>query len=186
MAGVPATYADVEALAPNLVGEIVAGVLYSNPRPAVRHAVATTSLGEELGPPFKRGRGGPGGWVFLDEPELHLGEDVLVPDLAGWRRERMPELPDAAFLTTAPDWWAETLSPSTAGLDRSQKVPVYTREGVRHVWLIDPIAKTLEILRLEGEHDVVVAAYCDDATVRAEPFDAIELALADLWSADRR
>src|SRR6476646_4505786 len=109
----PDTYADIEALPPNQVGEIVRGVLYANPRPASPHAAAASAVGEELGPPFKRGRGGPGGWVILDEPELHLGEDVLVPDLAGWRRERMPELPRAAFFTLAPDWACEVLSPST-------------------------------------------------------------------------
>ena len=100
----------MEALAPNLVGEIVGGVLSANPRLAMPHAAATSALGEELGPPFERGRGGPGGWVILDEPELHLGEDVVVPDLAGWRRERMPEIPSAAFVTLAPDWLCEALS----------------------------------------------------------------------------
>ncbi len=180
--GARATYADLEALAPNLVGEIVGGVLYASPRPAVPHALATSALGEELGPPFKRGRGGPGGWVILDEPELHFGDDVLVPDLAGWRRERMPEVPAAAFLTLAPDWLCEALSPSSAALDRGEKLPIYAREGVRHVWFVDPAAKTLEALRLEGARYVIVATPHDDAVVRAEPFDAIELALAVLWA----
>src|SRR5579862_4229680 len=137
----PATYEDIEALPANMVGELIDGVLYANPRPSIPHAVATTTLGNEIGPPFSRGRGGPGGWVILDEPELHFGEDVLVPDIAGWRRERMPEIPSAAFLTLAPDWLAEALSPSTAGVDRGEKLPVYAREGVRHVWFLDPTAK---------------------------------------------
>lgn len=180
--GPPATYRDIEALPPNMVGEIVDGVLHANPRPALPHAAATTALGEELGPPFKRGRGGPGGWVILDEPEIHFGEDVVVPDLAGWRRERMPEIPAAAFVTLAPDWLSEALSPSTAGFDRGKKLPVYAREGVRHVWLVDPIAKTLEVLRLEQGRYVILATHHDDAKVRAEPFDAIELDLAVLWA----
>jgi Uma2 family endonuclease len=177
----PATYADIEALPPNMVGEIVRGVLYANPRPASRHARATTRLGGDLDGPFDRGRGGPGGWVILDEPELHLAADVLVPDIAGWRRSRMPELPDAPFFTLAPDWVCETLSPSTAKLDRAEKVPVYAREKVAHVWLVDPLAKTLEVLRLDGDTYRLVATYAEDARVRAEPFDAIEIELGALW-----
>jgi Uma2 family endonuclease len=110
----PATYADLEALPANQIGEIVRGVLYANPRPATLHARASSSLGGELYGPFDRGRGGPGGWIFLDEPELHFGEDVVVPDLAGWRRERLPELPQTTFLTLPPDWLCEVLSASTA------------------------------------------------------------------------
>jgi len=120
--------------------------------------------------------------VILDEPELHFGEDVLVPDLAGWRRERMPELPTGAFVTLAPDWLCEALSPSTAGVDRGEKLPVYARESVRHVWFLDPIAKTLEILRLENDRSSVIATFHGEAKVRAEPFDAIELDLAILWA----
>jgi Uma2 family endonuclease len=178
----PATFRDLEALPSNVVGEIIAGILYANPRPASRHAAATSALGEELGPPFKRGRGGPGGWVILDEPELHFADDVLVPDLAGWRRERMAEIPDTPFFTLAPDWLAEALSPSTAGIDRGEKLPAYGREGVRHVWFLDPIAQTLEVLRLETNGYIAVATYHGDAKVRVEPFDAIELDLAILWA----
>src|SRR5262249_9124378 len=129
----PATYADIEALPPNMVGEIVRGVLYASPRPASPHAAAASAVGEELAPPFKRGRGGPGGWVILSEPELHLREDVLVPDLGGWRRDRMPEMPHVAAFDLAPDWGCEVLSPSTAKLDRGEKLPVYARERVGHV-----------------------------------------------------
>lgn len=178
----PATYRDLEALPSNVVGEIVRGVLYANPRPALPHAAAASALGEELGPPFKRGRGGPGGWIILDEPELHLGEDVLVPDLGGWRRERMPELPMAAFVTLAPDWACEVLSPSTSKLDRGAKLPVYAREGVRHVWLVDPLEQYLEILRLDGDSYRIVHTHVADAKVRAEPFEAIELDLSVLWA----
>ena len=117
----PATYQDLLALPPNVVGEIIAGELLAQPRPGTRHANAASALGEELGPPFRRGRGGPGGWIFLDEPELHFGEDVVVPDLAGWRRSRMPELPDLPYLDLAPDWICEVLSPSTVRVDRVLK-----------------------------------------------------------------
>ncbi len=178
----PATYADLEALPANRVGEILHGVLYAHPRPAARHAIAASALGEELGPPFKRGRGGPGGWVILDEPELHLDRDVVVPDLAGWRRERMPEVPDVTAFVLAPDWVCEALSPSTAAIDRGEKVPIYARERVAHVWLIDPLARTLEVLRLDGTSYRIVTTFHDDAKVRAEPFDAIELGLEVLWA----
>lgn len=177
-----ATYADLERLAPHVVGEIVGGVLHAHPRPASRHARAASTLGEELGPPFNRGRGGPGGWIILDEPELHLGSDVLVPDLAGWRRERMPELPEVAAFELAPDWACEVLSERTSAIDRGEKLPIFARERVGHVWFVDPIVKTLEVLRLDGDTYRILATYHDDAKVRAEPFDAIELELAALWA----
>jgi Uma2 family endonuclease len=180
--GERATYADIEALPPNMVGELIAGVLHAHSRPATPHAVAASAIGEELGPPFKRGRGGPGGWALLDGPELHFGEDVLVPDIAGWRRERLPEVPVAPFLTLPPDWLTEVLSPSTSSLDRADKVPIYAAQRVGHVWLVDPLAQTLEILRLDGTSYRLVAAHKEGARVRAEPFDAIELELAILWA----
>jgi len=170
------------------IAEIVGGILHTQPRPARRHAVATTALSEELGPPFKRGRGGPGGWVILYEPELHLGSmpDILVPDLAGWRRERMPDAigdDDAPpYYDLSPDWVCEVLSPRTERFDRGEKIAVYSREGVKHVWLVNPIEQTLEVFRLEGVHYTLMAVYYANAVVRAEPFDAIELDLAVLWS----
>jgi Uma2 family endonuclease len=178
----PATYADIEGLPDNMVGEIVRGVLYANPRPASPHARAATTLGEEIGPPFNRGKGGPGGWIILFEPELHLANDVIVPDYAGWRRERMPEMPEAAFFTLPPDWACEVASPSTAALDRAEKMPVYARERVSHVWIIEPLARTLEIFRLDGPTYRLVVTYAGDAHVRAEPFDAIEIELGALWA----
>ncbi len=177
----PATYEDLLALPEHVVGEIVAGELHVSPRPASRHARASSRLGERIGGPFDSGRGGPGGWIILDEPELHLGRDVLVPDLAGWRRERMPEMPDAAAFTLPPDWACEILSPSTSRLDRAAKRPVYAREGILHLWLIDPIAQTLEVFRLDGEGYRLVSTYAGDAVIEAEPFAAVPLELGALW-----
>jgi Uma2 family endonuclease len=135
----------------------------------------------DLGSPFHRGRGGPGGWIILDEPELHLGADVLVPDLAGWRRERLPEVPDAAFFELAPDWACEVLSPSTSLLDRRRKLPIYAREGVAHVWLVDPKARSVEVFRLSEGSYLYVAVHGEDERVRLEPFAAVELELSALW-----
>ena len=131
--------------------------------------------------PFDRGRGGPGGWRILDEPELHLGADIIVPDIAGWRRARLPILPDEAFFSIAPDWVCEVVSPSTAALDRVKKLAIYAREHVPHVWLVDPIGHTLEALRLDGSRWTIVSTWSGLAVLRAEPFDAIELDLSLLW-----
>jgi Uma2 family endonuclease len=178
-----ATYEDVLAVPPEKVAEIVDGELLVHPRPGGPHAVATSAIGEELGPPFKRGRGGPGGWIILDEPELHLASDILVPDIAGWRRERMPAVKDEVpYFELAPDWLCEVHSRSSRKLDRTRKLPIYARAGVRHVWLVDPVERTLEILRLQGENYVIVASHADEERVRAEPFDAIELDLSILWA----
>ena len=177
----PATYDDIVALPEHVVGELIDGELYVSPRPAPRHAVASSVLGGELGPPFHGGRGGPGGWWILDEPELHFGSDVLVPDLAGWRRPRMPTMPDTAYFTVAPDWICEVLSPTTSRLDRVQKLGIYAREGVAHAWLVDPLQRTLEVLRLDGQHWAIVSAHASNDVVRAEQFEAIELSLRLLW-----
>ncbi len=181
-----ATYQDVLDAPAHRVAELVDGELRLSPRPALPHSVASTALGEELGPPFKRGKGGPGGWILLDEPELHLSHDILVPDMAGWRRERLSVVPAEAYLTLAPDWLCEVLSPSTARLDRAEKLPIYAREAVQHVWLVDPSARLLEVFRLEGERWSLLATYGDDAKVRAEPFEAFELELAVLWADTER
>jgi Uma2 family endonuclease len=180
-----ATYEDLLAVPDTMVAEIIDGVLHAQPRPASPHARASSRLGVELGGPFDKGAGGPGGWILLDEPELHLHGDVLVPDLAGWRRERMPQLPDAAAFELAPDWICEVLSPSNAATDRAEKLPIYARERVAHAWLVDPIEKMLESYRLDAGGSgkwVLLGAWRDDARVRAEPFDAIELDLASPWA----
>lgn len=178
----PATYDDLVALPDHVVGEIIDGELHVSPRPAPRHAVAASVLGGEIGPPYHIGRGGPGGWWILFEPELHLDRDVLVPDFGGWRRARMPAMPETAYFTVAPDWICEVLSPATARLDRLKKLRVYARERVSHAWLIDPIARTLEVLRLEGDRWSIVAVHGGDEIVHAEPFDAVALDLSLLWA----
>jgi Uma2 family endonuclease len=135
----------------------------------------------DLGGPFDRGRGGPGGWIILYEPELHLHGDVLVPDLAGWRRERMPEMPHAAAFELAPDWVCEVLSAGTEAKDRGRKMPIYARERVSHLWLLNPIERFLEAYRLEHGQWLLLGTWSDDAKVRAEPFDVHEVELAGLW-----
>jgi Uma2 family endonuclease len=182
----PATYEDLLRVPDHLVAEIIDGDLYTSPRPALRHAVSSSVLGGDLNAAYQRGRGGPGGWWILDEPELHLGSNVLVPDLAGWRRERLPRIPVAdAFATLAPDWVCEVLSPSTYRLDRVKKLHVYAREGVAHAWLVHPGERTLEILRLRGGRWVIVTTHGGDARVRAEPFQAVTIDLLELWGEER-
>jgi Uma2 family endonuclease len=171
-----------------MVAEIIDGELLAMPRPHRQHVHAASALGEELGPPFRRGRGGPGGWVILDEPELRFGAlpDIVIPDLAGWRRERVPADflagTEPPFITLAPDWVCEVLSPSTERVDRGRKLDLYRREGVAHVWLVSPALQTLEVLRRHDLGWLLVATFAGDTAVRAEPFDAVELDLAGLWS----
>lgn len=178
-----ATYDDILGLPENLVGEILHGQLHTHPRPAPKHARAYSALGFSLGGPFDRGVGGPGGWWILDEPELHLGGDILVPDIAGWRRERMPTLPDSAWFELAPDWVCEILSPATARTDRALKMPLYAREGIPHLWLVDPDVRMLEVYRLEaGRRWLLLATLKDDDPVSQPPFDAITFPLDSLWA----
>jgi Uma2 family endonuclease len=177
----PATYDDLVALPDNLVAEILDGELHASPRPADPHTRAASAAGMLLGPPFDFGEGGPGGWKILLEPEIHLGADVVVPDWAGWRRERFTP-PLTAYYTVVPDWICEILSPSTSKIDRAKKVAIYAREGVRHAWLIDPLNCTLEVLRIENGHYAIIATHVDDEIVRAEPFADIALSLGRLWA----
>jgi Uma2 family endonuclease len=176
-----------QAVPGTMIAEILDGQLRVMPRPARRHTKAASVLGGELHAPFRRGRGGPGGWVILDEPEVHLGPkpDKLVPDLAGWRRERMPDElgPEGApaHYDVTPDWICEILSPSTEATDRGTKMRIYRREGIGHAWLINPTTRTLEVYRLETGRWSLLDTFEDDAVVRAEPFDAIELSLSLLW-----
>ena len=179
----PATYADILALPPHIVGEILFGVLHTHPRPAPRHGRASSMLGVELGNPFDRRHDGPGGWVFIDEPELHLGEHVIVPDIAAWRRERLPALPETAWFETPPDWVCEVLSPSTQSVDRTDKLAVYASFGVGHAWYVDPIARTLEVLVRQKDGKWLIAATFKDADpVSAPPFEVHTFPLDVLWS----
>ena len=176
-----ATYQDVLDAPAHRVAEIVDGTLYTHPRPAPPHAVASSSLGSDLLTTFQFGRGGPGGWWIIFEPELHVGEDILVPDLAGWRRERMTELPDTAYFALAPDWVCEVLSASTRRHDLQEKRPVYAREGVGHLWLVDPTDRTLEAFELQKGQWLLIASAKDDDPISIRPFEAITFSLADLW-----
>ena len=176
-----ATYQDVLDAPPNKVAEVIAGTLHTHPRPAARHAWASSRLGGRLDGPFNPGTVGPGGWWIVFEPELHLGEDIVVPDLAGWRRETMPEYPDTAYFTVAPDWVCEVLSPSTRQLDLTEKRALYAREVVRHLWFVDPDARTLEAFELREGHWLLLATLVDDAPVSLPPFDAITFPLDALW-----
>ena len=179
-----ATYEDLLKVPDRKVAEIIDGELLTRPRPSSTHARASSAMGNSLFGPFDRKPGtpgGPGGWWILIEPELHLGADVLVPDLAGWRRERMPVFPDVPFFEQAPDWVCEILSPSTVRIDRIRKLPIYARESVSHTWLVDPRQQTLEVLRLENGHWVIAAQHEGAGTIRAEPFDAVELNMGRWW-----
>lgn len=176
-----ATYEDVLAAPDNLVAEILDGELKLSPRPAALHAEATAVLGMDIGSAFHRGRGGPGGWIILDEPELHFGENVLVPDLAGWRRERLPHVGDVKYFTLAPDWVCEVLSPSTHLMDRRTKMRIYAEQGVPHLWLVDPLVRSLEAYLPDGATYRALGTYGENERVRVPPFEAIELELAALW-----
>jgi len=179
----PATYDDLYSVPEHMVAEIIEGELVASPRPASPHARAVSALGTDLfgnfdGPP---GDERPGGWWVLFEPELHFDADVVVPDLAAWRSERMPTIPNVAAFTLAPDWLCEVISPSTARIDRQGKMRIYARAGVAHLWILDPLARTLEIYRLLDRRWELVATHAGDAPIRALPFDAVELAVRRWW-----
>ena len=176
-----ATYQDVLDAPPDMVAEVVGGTLRTQPRPAALHARASSGLGAKIGGPFDYDRDGPGGWWIIDEPELHLGDDILVPDLAGWRRERMPEYPDMAYFTLAPDWVCEVISPSTRALDQGEKRTIYAREEVDNLWFVDPDIRTLEVFELSGGQWVLVDTLTGDAPVSLPPFEQISFSLGDLW-----
>ena len=175
------TYADIEALPPHQTGQIIDGELYVSPRPAFAHANTASRLGMLIGTAYAIGIGGPGGWHILDEPELHLGSDVLVPDLAGWTVERLPNVEGLVASEIAPDWACEVLSPSTERLDRGRKRAAYARHGVRWLWLIHPTQHIVEVLELRGRDWVLKQVKTGNDSLRAAPFDAIEIDLHHLW-----
>jgi Uma2 family endonuclease len=178
-----ATYEDLMQVPDHLVAEIIDGELVTSPRPASPHAWAASVLFQDLGPLNGRSAppGRPGGWWIIFEPEIHLGEDVLVPDVAAWRHERLPQIPRVAYFTLTPDWVCEVVSPRTGRVDRTRKMGIYAREGVGRLWFVDPLVRTLEIYRLEDARWVVVANHGGDDVVRAEPFETVELVLDRWW-----
>ncbi|NCC35988.1 MAG: Uma2 family endonuclease [Chloroflexia bacterium] len=181
----PTLYKQLEALPEGLTGEILDGQLYTQPRPSLEHGYTETSLAGELVNPFQRGRGGPGGWLIMMEPELHFIRDteVGVPDLAGWRRERLPTLPKAQHRAlVVPDWVCEILSPSTESKDREVKMPIYAHFGVAYAWLVDPRAHTLEAYALNGDAWRQIGQFAGAARVSVAPFDAVTISLDDLWA----
>ena len=180
----PATYQDVLDAPPNMVAEIIRGALHLHPRPASLHARAASVLGGKIGGPFDFNGDGPGGWWIVDEPELHLGEHILVPDLAGWRRERMPRFPRVPYFTQAPDWVCEVLSPSTRNRDRIDKRDIYGEHDVTWMWLVDPDDGTLEVFERRPEGWLLLGMLDGDAEVRLPPFDLVGFPLTALWPND--
>jgi Uma2 family endonuclease len=176
-----ALYSDVIAAPENKVAEIVGGYLYLSPRPSPRHSNAASVLGGDLNGAFHRGRSGPGGWWILFEQELHLNGDVLVPDISGWRRERLPELPEGPGIAVAPDWVCEVLSPSTEKFDRLEKLPRYAIAAVAYLWLVDPSKRRLEVYGRVDVEWVLLEEYSGSAAVSAPPFEAVPIELAPLW-----
>ena len=179
-----ATYTDIEALPAHMTGEIIFGALHAHPRPAPPHTKVQFSLAGKIDGPFSKRPGGPAGWVFHIEPELHLGEHIVVPDIAGWRSERWSTPKGQSFITSAPDWLAEILSPSTEKIDRSSKLDIYASFGVKHCWYVHPDLRTLEVLALSGAAWTRVAAFKDDDKVAAPPFESHTFDLNSLWLED--
>ena len=176
-----ATYDDILALPENIVGEILNGQLETQPRPAPKHALAASAVGIEIGLPFQRGKGGPGGWWILDEPECHIDGEIFVPDLAGWLKQRMPTLPETAWFEMRPDWVCEIISPNSIRRDRVTKMTIYARLGIPYYWLIEPLGKTLEVYELQGEHWLLLQSYANDDEVCSAPFAEYRFSLANLW-----
>lgn len=178
----PATYDDLFVIPEHATGQIIAGELIVTPRPSREHARVESALCAELTMPFDFGRGGPGGWLILVEPEIRLGDDFLVPDLAGWHKERFPVAEEHNWISATPDWICEILSPRSVRLDRITKMSLYRDHAVPHVWLIDPAAKTLEIFGLGPARAwVTLGLYAGEQAVRAEPFQDVEIGLGHLW-----
>ncbi len=179
----PSLYEQLMALPEGLTGEIINGQLRTQPRPAWPHILAGSRLGADIEGAYGRGRGGPGGWWIIDEPEVHfvLDTEVTVPDIAGWRQERMPSPPEGHKIQVVPDWICEIFSPSTKSTDREEKMPLYANYGVRFAWFVDPKTRTLEAYELKDAKWTVINVFRDDDMVSVAPFDAIVIRLSDLW-----
>lgn len=178
-----ATYDDLLKIPENVTGEIVNGELITTPRPSRRHVHTASVLGIKVAPSYQFGEGGgPGGWIIYDEPEIHFStEDIIVPDLAGWRKEKLTTPAEEHRFIVFPDWICEILSPHTAQRDRIIKMRLFARYGVPFVWLIDPTLKTLEVFRLESDKWFRLDAFSENDKVRAEPFQEVEIDLSLLW-----
>jgi Uma2 family endonuclease len=177
-----ASYEDLYNIPENMTGEIINGELFVHPRPARKHIYAASVLDKEIGVSYQFGRGGgPGGWIILVEPEIGLDEDILVPDLGGWRRERFPASENTNWISVAPDWVCEILSPSTVQVDKIRKMPIYAKNGVEHIWLIDPTVRTMDVFRLESGRWFLLGSFAENDKVRAEPFQEVEIELGSLW-----
>ena len=180
----PAIYADLEAVPPHLVAEILFGDLVTHPRPARRHGGAASALNALVGSAYQFGSGGPGGWVFVVEPELHLGPHVVVPDVAGWRRERVTEPAEKAYFEVAPDWVCEAISPRTEKHDKGPKRRIYATYEVGHLWLVDPRDQSLEVFTRQDQNWLLIHTFFDDQQVSAPPFEALTFSLGLLWPFD--
>ena len=176
-----ATYDDLYDIPENMIGEIIDGELHVHPRPSPKHAKVSSDLGVIIGAPYRFGRDGPGGWILLDEPEVRLGGHTMVPDIAGWRKERFPGLAETNWIEVVPDWILEVLSPSTVRLDKTKKMPIYSRHGVKHLWLINPMEKSLDVFALASGGWLLTDSFAENDKVRAEPFREAEIDLAELW-----
>lgn len=179
-----ATYQDLLALHEDEAGEVVAGQLRTAPSALPKHSRAMRALGGAIGKPFDDddGRGGPGGWWILLEVDVQFTDhDIVRPDLAGWRRERLVAPWDTRPIEVVPDWICEILSPSNAAYDRVTKAKLYAEHGVQHFWLLDPGERILEAFALSAGLWTCIGSYDDSATARVKPFEAIELAVDALF-----
>jgi len=183
----PTLYESLEALPEGVTGEILNGQLHTHPRPSSRHAYAAVRIDRAVGRGYDDGIDGPGGWWILVEPEVHFvrNMEVAVPDLAGWRRERMPYLPESHRIEVVPDWICEILSPSTASKDREIKLPLYAYYEVQYAWLIDPAKRTLETYRLDADTWIEIGRFADTDQVAVPPFEAMSLDLGAFWPPQR-
>jgi Uma2 family endonuclease len=178
------TYEDLCNVPDDMTGEIIDGELSLTPMPSKQQIHTGTKLANAVVAAYHFGTKGPGGWIILDEPDLAFGEDILVPELAGWKEDRFIVSWEHHWISVAPDWVCEIISPETAQRDRTQKMPIYERNGVSYVWLIDPAEKSLEIFRLESGKWGAPTLYTGNDKVRAEPFEQTEINLGDLWLKD--
>lgn len=176
-----ATYDDLYTIPKNMVGEIIDGDIVASPRPSRKHGYSASIIGNELGPPYNMGRGGPGGWIIIGEPEISFGDNILVPDLAGWKKERFPESEDHNWISISPDWVCEIISQGSIRIDRVEKMGIYVQHMVSYFWIIDPSNKTFEALKNEAGRWLIIGTYAEDDKVRAEPFQEIEIDLNCLW-----